>query len=279
MSTAICLLIVNRVDHLPRFVISKIREKSDRKIFVGYLSDDHVSQIRDVNNIEFIDLTIHAQNLGIQLKESEEYLAFDEADFFNLVRLKWSLLSEILQSYEILIYTDLDVLWLDDVTIKVEEFFELNPEVSLLVQDASQDFPRTSLCMGFAAFKKNFFTDKLIAECSILHTNAILRGVRYGDDNAISDFYESTIDKWRIAKLPQTLYPIGKFSNLALPFSLMRGLEASPPKIFHANYVVGLDKKMRLLKLVERLLNLRTRRKVPRVIIIFKVLLQALLRR
>jgi len=252
MQSVVCFLVINKIRELPEISISSVLERTSANIIVGYLHQQDIQTLPQSSRIEFIDL-------NPMLEESEKdisnaagsYIPFDREDFFDLVRIKWKLFAEVLCKYDALIYSDVDVIWLQDVHSSITQSFTELGDLEVLVQDASYRPGRTQLCMGMFACRASDFVREMIEVCNKLHAEGRAKKMRYSDDDAITEFYLSHPHGGKIMKLPQASFPVGNFLNLFLPFSLFRGLRPAPPYIFHANYVVGERRKLVLLKFID----------------------------
>lgn len=256
MNLVVCFLVINYISKLPHISISSVLEKTSADIKVGYLREQDVKDLPQDPRIELINLNPLLEDSSIEISfRKGAYIPFDREDFFDLVRLKWSLFSQILQQYDGLIYSDVDVIWLQDLHHAFVKSFSEDFELQALVQDASIFPDSTQLCMGLFACKSSNFTLKMIKESSRLHAEGRAYGTRYSDDNAITDFYIALPEKSKVKKLPQATFPVGNLFNLFLPVSLFRGLRPSKPFIFHANYVVGIRRKVVLLRFIDFIYN------------------------
>jgi len=259
--------------------IERVLELSQEKIYIGFVDSRHLVGVPTSTQIELIDLSLQAHTLGINKGSDGKYLSFEDSNFFNLVRLKWFLLREILLRHEAVVYTDLDVLWFKDITKEIANLFSRDVDVHAVVQDASTDIKSVSLCMGVFALKRGAFAESLITNCLELHSDGLTRYESYGDDNAIIDFYLNSGERHRIQRLPQSAYPIGKFSNLLLPFALKKGWSAEVPSIFHANYLMGLEAKVDAIELADRLVRIRSHSPFIRAFALLWTLIASTLRR
>lgn len=260
MNIPVCFLVINSIRDLPEIAISSVLAQTSADIKVGYLREADIKSLPKNSRIELI-------NLGPLIDDSEReisvpgdtYIPYDREDFFDLVRIKWKLFSKILQEHDGLIYSDVDVIWLQDLHRIIRKTFEDESNIEVLVQDASTLPNRAQLCMGLFACRTSNFSLELITECDALHHAGRTRRERYSDDNAITDFYSAMSDKSKVGKLPQASFPVGNFLNLFLPVSLFRGLRPPKPFIFHANYVVGVPKKVALIRFIQFNYNVNIR--------------------
>jgi hypothetical protein len=233
--------------------ISSVLQKSTSKIIIGYINPSDLLDLPKDERITHLDLSQYLEKIHLvdeRWSRAGKYVPFDNDDFFDLVRIKWVMFEEVLRNNEGLIYTDLDVIWLEDVHESFRSYFENNPEVYALVQDSSTQIEDTQLCMGLFACRSNDLTRVLLNTCAKLHEDGRSLGLRYSDDSAISDFYRVNKRSIGLQRLPQSLFPVGNMTNLFLPVSIFRGLRPNKPMVFHANYVVGVRRKLALLRLI-----------------------------
>jgi hypothetical protein len=239
------LLIINKIPILPIMAISSILNHSDSNLIVGYISEADIADLPKNPRISFINLAEHAGSLGLIPKDGR-YESFDEDSFFSLVQLKWFLFKEILAQNPSrdLIYSDLDVFWLKDASEFVRASFATLSRVNVLIQNFTLDSFSPQLCMGFVAFRNCEVNRKLISECLAIHKSLLVTNSRTGDDDVITHYYRTNDFPENILQLPQSTFPVGNLLNLFTKRSLYPGLVPKKPYIYHANFVVGLNKKM-----------------------------------
>jgi hypothetical protein len=259
MSAVVCLLVINHIEELPGMAISSILEQCRDDIVVGYLKQDDIRNLPRHKRIKYLDLSGEIEELGADpsiLLDEREYVTFDEDLFFYLVQVKWLLLRRLLETHEVVIYTDLDVIWLDDVSEDVRRTLQAWPSVNALVQDFTFYSSEPKLCMGLFAIRRSDFATSLIRQCSKIHADGFESQKKFSDDDAISAFYQMSNHSTQILKLPSQSYPVGNLINILLPVSILRGLRPAKPLIYHANFVVGWRKKAMLMRFVQMRFNL-----------------------
>jgi hypothetical protein len=250
-SSAVCFLIINKMEVLPSLAITSVLLNSTQNVVVGYVSISDVSALPQSERISYLDLSDSAKTLNIDAGEGT-YQSFDQDIFFSLVRLKWAMLEKLMQNknYNYLIYNDVDVLWIHDPTKVIEDSFDAIPEVEILIQNFTSDPSQPNLCMGFVAFRNSDQSVKIIQDCAELHNLLLESNPRTGDDDVISKYYRDNSFTSTILQLPQGLFPVGNFANLFSRKNFFPGLTPFKPYIFHANFVVGMKKKIQLSYLV-----------------------------
>jgi len=250
MSTrvAICFLVINKMESLPELSIRSAFDRTNEDIFVGYLDETDLPILPKEVELKAIKLE---NSLGIPVEISDgKYSDFSQDAFYRIVQYKWLLLQKIFDlDYDIIIYSDTDVYWNLNPVSEIVDVFDLRPDVHIQIQSATNIASDTRLCMGFVAFRKSDISLEFVNECKARHTRFSQEIGPIGDDDIATKFYiESNYPK-SIIELPQTTFPVGRMLKLYSSKSIFPGLSSPTPFIFHANYVVGLQNKVILLKL------------------------------
>ena len=76
-----------------------------------------------------------------------------------------------------------------------------------------------------------------------------------GDDWVISELYSRSDSKNQFWLLPQMSFPVGLMANTFLDRSIFSGLVPPNPYIFHANYLVGSQRKALMMANMLRVFN------------------------
>jgi hypothetical protein len=151
-------------------------------------------------------------------------------------------------NFDFVIYSDLDVVWSLDAYTEIELGFERRPDISIQIQSFSRSISEPKLCMGFVAFRNDTISQEFIKVGGRRHGVELMRSPRIGDDDVATMLYiEASYPKWLI-ELPQTTFPVGASINLFRGRGAFPGLRAQEPFIFHANFAVGLNNKILLMK-------------------------------
>jgi len=251
--SVIALLVINDLKLLPKLVIESIQNVTNSKIFVGYINDSDILQLKTFRNLEFIDLSKEATYLNL-LSVNGNYRSFDEDSFFSLVQLKWPLIQKLMQlcPESNIIYTDVDVLWVRDASQLVSDSFSVLSRAHILIQSFTLSPTAPRLCMGFAAFRNSAEARSIVEKCTDLHKSLLIQNPRVGDDDVMTEYFLTSGYPESIHQLPQSTFPVGNMLNLFSKKSLYPALHPEKPFIFHANHVVGLTKKLELLELFSR---------------------------
>ena len=232
--------------------IKTILSESSSDIIIGYVSENDISKFQNLSNrIHFVHLKNELGNLGIQ-RTNGDYQQYTEDSFFSIVQLKWPLILRTLDDYpnSNVIYSDADVIWCSDASLEMQRSFEHFSRIQVFVQDQSTSPLVTSLCMGFAAFRNSNETRQIIHTAVQMHAAKLKIEPKSGDDGIITDIYQTQKFKGSIVPLPQSGFPIGNLANLYTRRHLFPGLGFSNFFIFHANYVVGIHRKILLMYLI-----------------------------
>jgi len=254
MSAVVCLLVINQIEELPELAIRSILENCNENIVVGYLKEVDIRNLPRNSRIKYLDLSNEIEELGADaavLLDKRAYVTFDEDLFFYLVQVKWFLFRRLLEIHEVVIYSDLDVLWLDDVSDDVLRTFQEWQNLHVMIQDFTFNSREPKLCMGLFAIRRSDFSVHLIQKCAEIHAKGFESKRKFSDDDAISTFYCMPDNASKILRLPNQSYPVGNLLNIMLPVSIVRGLRPPKPLIYHANFVVGWRKKAMLMRLVQ----------------------------
>ena len=254
---AVVFLVINHIPDLPELAINSVLRNSDSHIYIGTVREMDRGSLPKSTRISYIDLNQDAIALGITT-DNGQYETFEKDDFFSLVQLKWALLSKVSQvsKCEFLIYNDIDVFWLRPLLPDLVVAFDNSNGIEMMIQHFSWVPGQPQLCMGFVSFRTGIYLDQLVASASDLHAQMLRANPRTGDDDVITELYRSSGFPREIQLLPQTTFPVGNLLNLFSKRDEFPGLQPFKPYIFHANFVVGLRKKLLLTRIVFKLRNL-----------------------
>ena len=254
---AVVFLVINKIQDLPVLAINSILQNSDSPIFIGTVREQDRENLPKNGRITFIDLSTDASRLGIPVGAGI-YESFEKDVFFSLVQLKWALFKHVsaISDCNFLIYNDIDVFWLRPVLPDLLLAFEKSPSSQVMIQHFGWIPGQPQLCMGFVAFRMGAYFDSLVSDASDLHAQMLKANPRSGDDDVITELYRREQFPVEIQLLPQTTFPVGNLLNLFSKRDQFPGLRPFPPYIFHANFVVGLEKKLLIASVAYRQHNL-----------------------
>jgi len=250
---AVVFLVINQIEDLPELAINSVLQNSNSQIYIGTVRDQDRKFLPQDKRITFIDLSSETSSLGIQIG-SGHYQSFEKDIFFSLVQLKWILFDKVsqLSDCKFLIYNDIDVFWLRPLLPDLLSAFRDTPSIQMMIQHFTWVPGNPQLCMGFVAFRKGAFFSDLIEEASQLHARLLDANPRTGDDDVITELYKTKNFPSEIQLLPQTTFPVGNLLNLFSRRDQFPGLRPFSPYIFHANFVVGLPKKLMISRIAYR---------------------------
>ena len=251
------MLVVNKIDRLPKISITSILEVCDSNIAIGYVNENDIADIPQSPRITYINLKAEFENLEIE-RLSKKYISFDNDSFFKLVRLKWVLFKEVFENFkfDFLVYSDLDVIWLKNPMLEFADSFVAYPNTLAFVQDFTTEPSSPNLCMGIFVLKNHLSSLNLIEDCKILHLEMAKKSSRIGDDDVITSYYKIS-NGITIRLLPQVSFPVGNLLKAFTKKEVFPGLRPKSPYIFHANFVVGNHKKIIILSLFMSFFNKR----------------------
>lgn len=239
----VTLLVINKIDYLGELALQSILRLTDAPIIVGYLNSADVEELRKFTSLTFFQLDKEAAHIG--LDSSGKYQDYENENFFKLVQLKWPLFKHASTVFnaEFVIYSDLDVVWIESPEKYLREVYFENEGVNICIQDATFKGSTKALCMGFVSFRNNSRSQQILEECRKEHAKSLVQNPKSGDDGVITDYFNKLKDKSDFFLLPQLSFPIGLFSNAFGDHSPFSGLTVTQPFIFHANYLVGARRK------------------------------------
>jgi hypothetical protein len=94
----IAILIVNKIEILPTACIHSILEVTSNNIVIGYVNKDDVRSLPEDPRITYLDLKFEYSELVVD-SYSQNYISFENPEFFKLVKLKWNLFEKILSYF------------------------------------------------------------------------------------------------------------------------------------------------------------------------------------
>jgi hypothetical protein len=248
----IAFLVINRIDLLPELAIRSVLANCNNRIVVGYVRESDVEGLPKDSRVEYLQIPL-SNDLGSP-NSFGSYLPFSQQEFFVLVAYKWILLKMLFEGgASMVIYSDLDVIWFEDVAELLTRAHESFPNVKVMVQSATIDPSNPKLCMGLISLTRSPQVLDLLEDCFKNHKDRALSGEMIGDDDVITDYYRQEGNQSWIKELPQSRFPVGMLLNTVKKVTLFPGLTSPSPSIFHANYVIGLSNKLLLLSIARSL--------------------------
>lgn len=247
-NSVVCLLIVNQIQEFPEIVVRSILRNSESKILIGYINKRDIFEIPEDPRVGYIDLSSEIINLN--LTNSQGYQGWESEDFFQIIQLKWILLKKAFSTgVDVVIYNDIDVVWLQDAENFVTRATESNQNGKIFIQSFTYYPDNPRLCMGFVYLINSPIVLSFIDEAQKRHLFEFQKNPRIGDDDIVTLLYrEKKFPDW-IIELPQSSFPVGNALNQFNLKSRMPGLFASRPMIFHANFVGGMRNKLLIIRI------------------------------
>lgn len=264
-NSIVCFLVINKISMLPSIAIESCLKATESDVYIGYVSKSDIDGLPINPRIRYVNLGEAAQEAGVEIGE---YKNFTQDEFFKLVVLKWALISSCLRQSgsSFVIYSDLDVMWLNDPARDLSNSFSRHENVQIYIQDFTSNPALPNLCMGFAAFRNSTRCRKVIAELNRLHLDMLQENSKFGDDDVVTRYFREhqTVE---IGLLPQSTFPVGSMGKLFSHKTFFPGIESPKPYIFHANFVIGNANKVSYLFLISQVFAihldvLTTRRKL-----------------
>ena len=253
-NSAVCFLVINKINLLPSIAIESCLRATSSDVYIGYVSKTDIEGLPVGPRISYVDLSDAAYEAGVIIGE---YKNFTQEEFFKLVILKWALITICLSksSSSVVIYSDLDVLWLSDPSDDLTNSFSHYEHIQIQLQDFTSNPALPNLCMGFAAFRNSTKCKSLIAELNSLHQEMLQKNSKIGDDDVITQYFRER-QPVEISLLPQSTFPVGNMGKLFSPKPFFPGVESPKPYIFHANFVIGNANKVAYLVLISLIFDI-----------------------
>jgi hypothetical protein len=247
---AVCFLVINSITELPKLAISSCLRVTKCPIIVGYLNEKDLQDLPIDSRITYLKLDIPREFLAEFSTTNRNYRTFDEQEFFKIVTVKWQLFKRLIElDIETLVYSDLDVIWIRDAAREIDISFKRFQTLDVLIQSIPSAPSEPKLCMGIVGFRIGKNVHDLIFAAHDIHLRQVMLGNKFGDDDAITEYYRSNGSPHWIRELPQTAFPVGKLLNSFSNKQLMPGLYLETPYIFHANYISGVRNKRLMLRI------------------------------
>jgi hypothetical protein len=251
----VCFLAINTPPELASISIGSCLSVTQNEIYIGYINLSEVASFQDNPRVQLVDLSQESQQFAIS---KSGYTDFSQKEFFQLVQLKWELISKVLaiSSARFIQYCDLDVIWISDPSSTIVDTFENESRINLLIQDFTTNPSLPNLCMGYCAFKNDATTTLLITKLKKIHGDLLAGDPYLGDDDVVTYYYRNN-RYGEIERLPQITFPVGNMGLLYSKKTYYPGIKAPNPYIFHANFVLGTRRKIEYLEMISRSYRIR----------------------
>lgn len=239
LKSATIFLALNDMGKLSTLAIESVLKFSSAQIFIGYVNRRDIDNLPKHERIHYIALASDASELS-----GSKYLDYSTDAFFEIVQLKWNLISQVLEEFDFVVYSDLDVMWRIDINRSLSSLFSQQSRIQIAIQDNSPSLDNLILCMGLFAIRKSAWSKDFLADCLALHQEEASRRSRVGDDEIVTTLYHRENNSSHIFLLPQAVFPTGNLIALSRRHRLFPNPQPHPFALFHANYAVGLRKKI-----------------------------------
>ena len=244
---------------LPELSIASCLQNSETDITIAYINSEDIAELPKSDRLSFLHIgSIPECEELVKGMRPSEYFDFNELNFYKLVCLKWYVLSYLLsEGYDLITYSDTDVIWFSDPIKKIRELFESSSRFKIAIQDSTMTIGDTRLCMGFITLLKSPETIDMIEKCRTINEQMLLVNPNYGDDDAVTQWYsENNYPDW-VYLLQQNIFPLGYSLDLYSKKSKYPNLHRINPEIFHLNFVVGIKKKIMLAYVLKKYSTLK----------------------
>jgi len=223
---------------------------------------------------EAIGMTLHSFG-------NDKYTKFGESKFFQLMYLKWILISSVLQSDSLsdyVVFTDLDVLWGRSIEDCLDRVFS-DENINLAGQlDWNTKSSQTSnyLCPGIMIWKKSESSVTMLKDIRSFHELKLRQDINFPDDKAINEWIRQGENQKKVTFLLPSEFVIG---HRILDLLLHRSdFEVLKFRAFHADYCTGASRKLFRMKLISTSRIFQPFRYVASVLIICEKVVLLLIR-
>jgi hypothetical protein len=252
-NTVICFLLINKIDAVPEISIKSVLENTNSEVVIGYVNENDIPVSLKNMRVKFLKIEVPENIEKASSTLNSSYIDFSQNQFFQIVQLKWVLISELLRSnYKYIIYSDVDVVWINNPIPGLEAFFDKNSNIDIQIQSFTHAPEKVRLCMGFIAIRNCKNITDFISICRKKHSEMLISNPKIGDDDVITELNSIEDYSKFIRELPQSTFPVGNMLNLYSKRNLFPGLNSPEPYIFHANFVVGINEKLKLLQVLSK---------------------------
>ena len=183
-----------------------------------------------------------------KLSENQNYVNFQSERFIRLMILKWILILDIFKNHSLIsncVYTDLDVIWRNS---PIEEIELLNNSVkSFLIQDdTTLDGAREFFCPGIMIWKNTPISNLILKSILEYQDQKNQNGNLLADDKALNQWLKFDNRVQLLDKLPNKKYVIGH--RFLWMMTNSNGYNFKNVICFHGNYIIGKNRKYKILQ-------------------------------
>jgi hypothetical protein len=174
----------------------------------------------------------------------ESYSEFGTEKFNKITSQKWKILLDVLgKGFNKVVFLDCDVVIIRNF---LPYLMNVSKQYNIAIQSESQSSWPPTYCTGFMFFSKNA-NPMLNRLSSINESNSL----RFNDQEVFNKILQNNPSMTKeILLLPDSIFPNGlQYKNFApAMLDFMAEDKGNKPFIFHANWVRGIDRKIKLLK-------------------------------
>lgn len=224
--------------------IRSLRKSGYEGTVIAYTSIEDQKDIEKTCTAYDVDLKEIALD---SVSVPQAYHNIDSKEFAFVSWHKFKIIKDALSKHKLVIFSDCDIVYFRDPTPFISKVAGAYPMGGQ--SDCFDTFPQ-HICTGFLFFRREDTILQLLDYCFDIPASNLERGNFIGHDQQVfngvfrsnSRFYSS------FYFLSEYHFPNGanykNFSSATLEYSVAK----SSPYLFHANYVVGLEGKKRLLQ-------------------------------
>lgn len=179
-------------------------------------------------------------------QSSDSYSTFGESKFFRLMHLKWEIILQSIREEnesDFVVFTDLDVVW-KKRPMNPFRRNEYNEETFAIQKDFSPK-GREFYCPGIMFWKRESASIGVLKDIQAFHRDLMKDG-NIPDDKALNMWLKDKANFSKMVALSEFDYIIGH----RIPYLLAgtRNFRLERFTAFHANYVSGLERKIRIME-------------------------------
>ena len=190
-------------------------------------------------------------NLKLDLSSINQYSIFGQERFIKLTTFKWYLLKSVLDTHDYLdyvIFSDLDILWLKNPSLKHPKSSSLNHTTVAIQDDTPAGALEPHLCTGIMYWLNTNENIEILESLYSMQYHENLRGNLIPDEPTFNKWFRSMAKPVNIESLNPRTFVIGhRFFQLLIS----KNWPLKEVIAFHSNYVVGEKAKYRRLKTIE----------------------------
>lgn len=175
-------------------------------------------------------------------KSKEQYFKHGSRIFNNITKYKWSLILETFSyGYDNVIYSDVDIVFFRDFVPYINE---VSKKYKCGIQSEALPSYPVNCCTGFMYFNKS--AKNLLKKLFEVNNKNLFHG---NDQDAFNYVYRNSS---KISKefyvFPDSLFQCGLLYKTHLNKNFLSLVEELKPYFFHANFVFGINNKIKLFK-------------------------------